>query len=229
VQRGSCYCLLGRNGVGKSTLINIMADLIEPDQGCFRYDRWTYNNNPLEIKKNIGVMSEHLPLINELTGMQYFTLQGMLYDIAPVQLHDRMTSVVSYFFDDTAILDKTIGTLSMGTKKRLALCSILLHAPKVLILDEPFNSWDPVSLFQLIEFLNVFIKSGNTIFVASHDLLYIDQIATHIGVLDHASLVFSSTLEDFKSSGTKNIEESLLCMLHVENKKQSELSWIFEH
>ncbi len=228
ISPGQCYCLLGKNGAGKSTLLNIVSDLILPDSGSVKIFGFDYQTNPLRIKRLTGILPEHLPLINELTGIQYLKLVGLFYSVAKNILNDRIDSLVSYFFDETSFLQKRIESYSKGMKMKLAFCSTLLHKPRILILDEPFNGWDPVSVNLLIEFLNSFLDEDRIIIISSHDLLYIDKIATHIGVLDKNRLIFSSTLENFKAEGKLKIEESLLKILQVEIKNKSELVWVFE-
>jgi len=226
IEHGSCYCLLGRNGIGKSTLLNIINDLIKPDKGNVIINNLNYKENTISIKKNIGVLAENLPLINEISGWQYLNFVGMLYNIPKVDLKSRTHSLINYFFEDNSLLERKINTFSTGMKMKLALCSALLHKPKILILDEPFNGWDPIGVNQLISFLNSFLDEDKIILMSSHNLLHIDKIATHIGVLDKRSLVYSSTLDNFKLNGNSKIEDSLLRILNVEEKDKSGLGWI---
>jgi|YelNatPaOPRAMG01_1025707.scaffolds.fasta_scaffold48973_2 ABC-type multidrug transport system, ATPase component len=228
VEPRCCYCLLGKNGAGKSTLLNIVSDLIQPDSGALTVFGYDYQRNSTEIKRLIGVLPEHLPLVDELTGMQYLNLVGLFYSIDSYKLNARIESLVSYFFEETTFLQKRIESYSKGMKMKLAFCSVLLHKPQVLILDEPFNGWDPVSVNLLIEFLNSFLGEDRIILMSSHDLLYVDKVATHIGVLDKSKLIYNSSLQDFKSGGKSKIEQSLLNILQVESKTKSDIAWVFE-
>lgn len=228
ISPGQCYCLLGKNGAGKSTLLNIISDLILPDSGSLEIFGYNYQANSVKIKEMTGILPEQLPLINELTGIQYLKLIGLLYSVDKNILQNRIDSLITYFFDETTFLQKRIECYSKGMKMKIAFCSILLHKPSILILDEPFNGWDPVAVNLLIEFLNSFLDRDRIILISSHDLLYIDKIATHIGVLDRHNLVFSSTLENFKAQGNLKIEESLLKILQFGDKNKSGLRWVLE-
>ena len=226
IQGNSCYCLIGKNGAGKSTLLNIISDLILPDKGDIYIFGETYKSNHLLIKKSIGVLPEHLPLINELTGEQYLRLLSTIYGISEKEYLSRKESLIEYFFGNDKILDQKIVSYSKGTKLKYAFCTILIHSPKILILDEPFNGWDPISVNLLIDFLNSFLNEDTSILLSSHDLLYIDKVATHIGLLDENELKFSSSIDEFKTIGEGDIMSALYKVLSINEKNLSGLEWI---
>ncbi len=225
IQGNSCYCLIGKNGAGKSTLINIISDLILPDDGEIHICGETYKSNPLFIKKNIGILPEHLPIIDELTGEQYLRLLRIVYGISWNEFLTRKRSLIDYFFENDKFLEKKISTYSKGTKFKYAFCTTLIHRPKILILDEPFNGWDPISVNLLIDFLNSFLNESTCVLLSSHDLLYIDKVATHIGLLEENELKFSSSIEEFKSMGDGDITSALYKILKISKKNISGLEW----
>ncbi|MEJ5352705.1 MAG: ABC transporter ATP-binding protein [Melioribacteraceae bacterium] len=227
VPQNSIYCLLGKNGAGKTTLINIMSDFIKPDAGEIFFDNMNYNANELEIKRNMGVLSEANYLIEELTGYEYLTFVGKLYGIPKKELKNRIESLAVYFFESVEEIKKVITHFSTGMKKKLMFCSAVIHKPRFLLLDEPFEGLDPVASNLLIEFLNRYKINSRVIFLSSHNLDYIEKVATHIAVLDNSKIIFDGTLSLFLDNGTKNIDESLLSKLNDYKPRIKEVEWAF--
>lgn len=223
----SIYCLLGTNGAGKTTLINIISDLIDVSSGEVLFDNMNYKVNELEIKREIGLLSEASSLIEELTGFEYLTFVGKLYNLSKENIKERIDGLSSYFFDDLNDVRKTISSYSTGMKKKLMFCASVIHKPSVLILDEPFSGLDPIAANLLIEFLNRYINENRIIFLSSHDLNYVEKIATHIGVLDMGAIIYSGTLNEFIYDGAKNIDDSLLEKLRIVPTKIKDVEWAF--
>lgn len=227
VQKNSNYCLLGKNGAGKTTLINIMADFIKPNSGEVLFDDLNYAENEIEIKKNLGLLSEANFLIEELSGYEYLTFVGKLYKIPKDELKQRIESLSAYFFDDLDDLRKVISHYSSGTKKKLMFCASVLHKPDILLLDEPFSGLDPVTAKMLIEFLNKYRNENRIIFLSSHNLNYIKKVATHIGVLDGGKIIFDDSLSSFLEEGSQKIDDSLLNKLKLTSSKIKDVEWAF--
>lgn len=223
---GQCYCILGKNGAGKSTLINILLDLIKPDNGKILISDMSYDNNSIKIKKNIGALPESSPLIPEFTGYQYLKFIGLLHKLRIEVIKFRINRLNEYFFEFSKDLNKRISTYSHGMKVKLGLCSALIHKPRILILDEPFAGLDPLTANKLINFLIEFMNSKRTIFLSSHNLLYVEKIATHIGILDNGYLKYSSSLSDFIKNGQLILEQELLKILKTKYSNVSDTSWI---
>lgn len=227
IESNSNYCLLGKNGAGKTTLINIMADFIVADNGEVLFDNLNYNKNELEIKKNIGLLSEESSLIEELSGLEYLTFIGKLYKVSKKELKYRIESLFLYFFDGLDEIKKSISQYSTGMKKKLMFCSTVIHKPNILILDEPFSGLDPVASNLLVDFLNRYKNNKRIIFLSSHNLNYIEKVATHIGVLDEGKILFDGTLDSFLEGGKEKIDDSLLSKLSLMPSKIKEVEWAF--
>lgn len=227
IQPNSNYCLLGKNGAGKTTLINIMSDLIEPDSGEILFNSQGYTTNEMEIKRDVGLLSEVNYLIEELSGYEYLIFVGKLYRLSKDELKKRIESLGSYFFDDLGDLRKIVSNYSTGMKKKLMFCSAVLHKPNILLLDEPFAGLDPVAANLLVDFLNKYRNENRIIFLSSHDLNYIEKVATHIGVLEGGKIIFDDTLASFLEYGNKKIDDSLLNKLSITPSKIKEVEWAF--
>src|SRR5699024_9007432 len=140
LNNGEICCLLGKNGVGKTTLMNIIINLLRQDSGTVLFDGKGYSNIPVEIKRRIGILNEENPVIEELTASQYLKLSGKLYKLNSDTIRRRVDDLLSYFFDyPDNIKDKRLSGFSTGMKKKIGLIAAVLHTPDLLILDEPFS------------------------------------------------------------------------------------------
>jgi len=228
IDPGQCYCLLGKNGAGKSTMIHLIADLLQPDSGQLLISEMSYADNANRIKSIMGIMPENRAVIPELTGYLYLKFVALLYSLDTIEMEQRIKSLFEYFFDGDE-LTKSISTYSAGMLAKISLCSALIHNPRILILDEPFAGLDALSAKLLISFLKSFLNPEHIILISSHNLLYVEQIATHIGVLDEQRLKFSSSCGDFTENGQEILEERLLNLLQSKDKNRDDLSWILEN
>ncbi|MFT4156110.1 ABC transporter ATP-binding protein [Parafilimonas sp.] len=220
IEGGTVYCLLGRNGAGKSTLLNIIANLLEPDEGdIIINDHLTFNNpNPLELKRAMGVQSQFDQVIGELNACDYLKFIGLLYKMKKDEIKQQTDNLLNYFFDEEENLSKAIQDYSSGMKRKIAICAAIIHKPSILILDEPFANLDPVASDKLCKLINAYINQERIILVSSHDLLYVDKIATHIGILDYGKLVFNDSLNVFKNSEKEGLDTNLLRYLKPKYK-----------
>ncbi len=225
-QSGWTYCLLGRNGAGKSTLINILANLIGATSGEVYFDKMSYPGDENEIKKQIGLSSQYEQLIADLNARDYLHWVGLLYGLRKNDISEQIINLLSFFFDNGENLAAPCGGYSSGMKKKLAFCAAVIHKPALLLLDEPFANLDPVAASKLCRFLNAYRNQQRLIFVSSHDLLYVDKIATHIGVIDNSALVYSDTINSFKDGGTKTLDQELFKYLQPANDNSAMLNAI---
>ncbi len=208
------YCLLGKNGAGKSTLINIISNIIEPDSGQIFFNELSYPKEEIKIKKILGLQSQFDQVIGELNAYDYLEWIGMLYGMTKSEIASQTENLLHYFFEDEENLNLESKKYSDGMKKKLAICSAILHKPQVLILDEPFANLDPVASSRLCDFLIAYKSNDRIILVSSHDLLYVDRIATHIGIIHNNQLIFNNTLDKFKENRGNDIDKSLLTYLN---------------
>lgn len=226
IEQGSVYALLGKNGAGKTTLINIIIDLVQPDSGTVSINNQPHNSLNRLDKANIGLVGEDLALIEEFTGYEFLSFIGKIYKIPHDILEKRLHDLFDYFFEDDADFKKSISNYSTGMKKKIAFCAAVLHTPDILILDEPFSGLDPLVASQMITFLKMYKKKDRTIFISSHDLNYVEKIATHIGVLDNALLQFDATLENFTHNGQNALDSALLKILNPNETDVKTMDWL---
>lgn len=225
---GTCYGLLGNNGAGKSTLINILLDLVPADQGEVSIAGLRYPHDTLTIRRTIGVLPEKEMLHPELTAWEQLQLSAMLYGIAPEERDVRIRTLFNFFFESEEDLYKPCGSFSTGMRKKVGIIGALLHRPSVLILDEPFSGLDPGSSVILIDFLRQYLSGDRVGFISSHNLNYVEQLATHIGVLHQRKLIYDGTREEFLKRGSGLIDRTLFEMLYQTPKSSEELGWLLQ-
>lgn len=227
LNNGEICCLLGKNGAGKTTLINLIIKLIIPDSGLVLYDSESYSHIPTDIKKRIGILNENNPVIEELTADQFLRLSGKLYKLDSDAIVQRVDDLLSWFFDNPEkVRDKRLSGFSTGMKKKIGLIAAVLHTPDLLILDEPFSGLDPLVARQCVDFIKFYKNEQRTVFLSSHDLSYVEQVATKVVVLDKQQFVFKGPLTVFTANGSDQIDSVLLELLQPEDQKNIKPEWL---
>jgi len=226
IENGQVYALLGKNGAGKTTLINLMLDMLLPDSGKTLIRGKDSRLLTKEDKQKMGAVPEEMALIEELNGYDYLFFIGKIYGMQKETLQKRIADLFGFFFENPKDLKKRISKYSSGMKKKLAFCAAVIHTPHVLILDEPFSGLDPLVAHQMIDFVKKYQRDDRVIFVSSHDLAYVEKIATHIGVLDEGRLQFDSTMEDFTHNGQNQLDSALLEILKPSDSNLEKFDWL---
>jgi ABC-type multidrug transport system ATPase subunit len=223
---GMCYGLLGNNGAGKSTLIHILLDLVPASSGAVSIDGLRYPDDTVPIRSRMGVLPEKDLLHAELTAYEQLQLSAMLYGVPAEERDHRIRTLFNFFFDDEGDLDKPCGSFSTGMRKKTGIICALLHRPDILILDEPFSGLDPGSSIVLIDFLKQYLVNGRIGLISSHNLSYVEQLATHIAVLHNTQMIFDGTTESFLERGSGLIDRTLFEMLQQTPKSRDGLEWL---
>ncbi|ACY47420.1 ABC transporter ATP-binding protein [Rhodothermus marinus] len=197
VPEGACCGLLGPNGAGKSTLIRILANVLKPDAG-----RISVLGEPLRwgkhaYKQQVGFMLEDLALMERLTGREQLELAARLYGLSPEQATATIEALVAPFEVATA-LDRWIETYSHGMRRQLAFLLALLHRPRLLVLDEPFEAMDAQALEAAITLLHAHHRQGATLLISSHRLDKLERLCDHLVVLHRGRVRFAGSLADFR-------------------------------
>ena len=235
ISPGQFYGFLGPNGAGKSTTIKMLTGLLAPTSGRMQILGLDLATHLVEVKRQIGVVPEGMALFGRLTGSEYLNFAGRMYGL------DRMTAAqrAAELLDFMGLSDqpKTLITdYSHGMQKKLALSAAVIHGPKVLFLDEPFEGVDAVASGTLKAMLQRMIARGATIFLTSHVLEIVERLCTHVGIINHGRIVAQGTLDDLRSvvvegsstpTGEKmTLEEFFLQTVGGPRNSTQELSWL---
>ena len=221
VEAGAFVGLLGRNGAGKSTTLKMLTGLLAPTSGTITLLGMSFEAQPIEIKKRIGVMPEDMALLEMLTGPQYLRFVGRMYGLEDVVIDARRAELFDKL--DLQPGPKTvIADYSFGMKKKVALCAAILHDPALLFLDEPFEGIDPVTSRTIKEILGVLRKRGTTILLTSHILEIVERLCEEIAILEKGSLLGRGTLDDLRKGSS--LEAAFVEL--VGGARDGELSWL---
>jgi ABC-2 type transport system ATP-binding protein len=200
VGAGEVLVILGANGSGKTTLLKILASLVTPDAG-----RLELGGRPLgdDSKRLVGFASgEERSLFFRLSGRQNLAFFAALFGLDRAAARGRIDELASAF-DLDGFLDRRIDRCSSGMRARLGLARALLHAPRLLLLDEPTKSLDPAHAVTARSVAKDWARAGNGVIMVTHLVAEADEIATRIGILDRGRLTIHSPQSDWKSHLTE--------------------------
>ena len=192
VPEGSIYGFLGPNGAGKTTTLKLILGLLKKQQGTISVFGKPFNENRIEILKNIGSLIEAPSLYAHLTARENLLIWQKVYQ-CPKERINEVLQIVG--LENTG--KKKAGKFSLGMKQRLSIAVALLHKPSLLILDEPTNGLDPSGIIEMRQLLiKINQEEKVTIVISSHLLMEIEKLVTHIGIINKGSILFQGTLEE---------------------------------
>jgi ABC-2 type transport system ATP-binding protein len=198
VAPGQFFGFLGPNGAGKSTTIKMLTGLLAPSEGRMTILGTDLVADPVTVKRQIGVVPEGLALFGRLTGSEYLNFVGRMYGLDRktaahraaellefMQLNDRPKSLVTDY--------------SHGMQKKLAMAAAVIHGPKILFLDEPFEGVDAIASGTLKAMLQRMIAHGATIFLTSHVLEIVERLCSHVAIIHQGRLVAQGSIDELRS------------------------------
>lgn len=222
VEQGAFLGLLGRNGAGKSTTLKMVTGLLRPTSGRVCVLGLDLESDALAIKRQIGAMPEDMALLDMLTGPQYLRFVGRMYGLEDALIDQRAGELFEKL--DLQPGPKTlIADYSFGMKKKVAFCAALLHNPRLLFLDEPFEGIDAVTNRTIKDILLSLQARGVTLVLTSHILEVVEKLCPQIAIIDEGRLKGSGRLEELRQGGESL--ESLFVEL-VGGVRTGELSWL---
>lgn len=224
LEPGSFLGLLGRNGAGKSTTLKMVTGLLKPTAGEIRVLGLELATEALAIKRQIGVMPEDMALLDYLSGPQYLRFVGRMYGLEEAVIDARQAELFDKL--DLAPAPKAlVAEYSYGMKKKLALCAALIHGPRMLFLDEPFEGIDAVTSRTIKEILISLQARGVTIILTSHIMEVVERLCPLIAILDEGKLLGFGPLEELRTrEGATNLESLFVDL--VGGAQKGELSWL---
>lgn len=198
IQDGDIFGFIGPNGAGKTTTMRILVTLLEPTRGKAFINGLDVSRHGKKVRRLVGYMPDFMGVYDDLKVFEYLEFFAAAFAIE----RKKRKSIVEGVLELTDLQSKrsvTVDSLSRGMQQRLGLARVLIHDPKVLILDEPASGLDPRARIEIRELLRELKRMGKTIMISSHILSELEEICDHIGIIEHGRLVFSGTLEEILS------------------------------
>ncbi|MFF2843217.1 ABC transporter ATP-binding protein [Paenarthrobacter sp. NPDC057981] len=222
VPAGSFYGMVGPNGAGKTTTLSMATGLLRPDFGTavvHGVDVWA---QPLAAKKLMGVLPDGVRLFDRLTGEQLVTYSGLLRGMDRDVVGTRVSELLAAL-DLEGDAGSLVVDYSAGMTKKIALASALIHAPRLLVLDEPFESVDPVSAANIRGILESYVASGGTVIVSSHVMDLVQRMCSHVAVVAGGRVLAAGSVDEVRNGST--LEERFVQLVGGGHRTEG-LEWL---
>jgi ABC-2 type transport system ATP-binding protein len=223
VPRGSFFGLVGPNGAGKTTSLSMAVGLLRPDAGSariFGVDVWA---DQVAAKRLIGVLPDAMALPERLTGRELLTYLGRLRGLDQATVTGRVQELLEVL--ELAEAERTLVVdYSAGMRKKITLATALLHTPRLLVLDEPFEAIDPVSAATIRTILRRFVDAGGSVIISSHVMVLVEQICDHVGVIARGRLAAAGTLDEVRGDGS--LDDAFVRLVGARVDPAVGLSWL---
>jgi ABC-2 type transport system ATP-binding protein len=218
VPAGALYGLVGPNGAGKTTTLSMATGLLRPDAGHALVEGIDVWRSPVEAKRLLGVLADGADLYDRLTGEQLITFTGMLYGLDRPTLAGRVADLLALLdLEDAA--GALVADYSAGMLKKVALAAALVHAPRLLVLDEPFESVDPVAAVTIRDILLSFVRGGGTAVVSSHSMDLVERICDHVAIIADGRVLAAGSLAQVR--GSTDLETRFLELVGGRGREES--------
>ncbi|MHC4727636.1 MAG: ABC transporter ATP-binding protein [Planctomycetota bacterium] len=195
IKDGDIFGFIGPNGAGKTTTMRILVTLLEPTRGKAFINGLNVRLQGKKVRRLVGYMPDFMGVYDDLKVFEYLEFFAAAFGIE----RSKRKSIVEGVLELTDLQSKqktAVDSLSRGMQQRLGLARVLIHDPKVLILDEPASGLDPRARIEIRELLRELKNMGKTIMISSHILSELEEICDHVGIIEHGRMVFSGTMEE---------------------------------
>ena len=223
VPSGSFFGLLGPNGAGKTTTLLMAVGLLRPDRGrvtVFNHDVWA---NPFAAKTMMGVLPDGQRLFDRLTGAELLRYHGLLRGLTPSLIAVRSNELLAVLGLDHAA-GQLVMDYSSGMKKKVGLACALLHAPSLLVLDEPFEAIDPLSAHTIRSLLTNYVAAGSTVVMSSHMLPAVAELCDRVAIMVNGGIAVSGPIDDVLAH--RSLEDAFIEVTGGRPVNGEELAWL---
>ena len=223
VPTGSFYGLVGPNGAGKTTTIRMMVGLLRPDSGYVTVAGVPVWPDPRAAKEIIGVLPDDLRLFERLSGAELLTYIGLLRGIDRTEVDRRREELLDVLglAADASVL---VADYSTGMRKKIALAAALLHGPRVVFLDEPFESVDPISARTITDVLADFRHRGGTVVFSSHVMDTVERLCDHVAIVSAGTIVRTGTIDEVRAG--RSLEDAFIEAVGAPLEHSGSLDWL---
>jgi ABC-2 type transport system ATP-binding protein len=219
---GSFYGVVGPNGAGKTTTLSMATGLLTPDFGSVHVHGVDLWREPAVAKPMLGVLPDGLHTFDRLTGAELISYAGLLRGMDPPTVRERRDDLLAALDLDAS--SRTLVTdFSAGMKKKVALACALVHAPRVLVLDEPFEAVDPVSAGAIRRILGAFVGAGGTVVMSSHVMALVERLCDRVAIVGHGRILAHGTLDEVRDG--IDLEERFVALVG-DKAEHRDLEWL---
>src|SRR5450830_823892 len=222
IPASSFYGIVGPNGAGKTTTLSMATGLLTPDAGTVHVHGVNLWVDPHRAKPMLGILPDGLRLFDRLTGAELISYSGLLRGMDPDVVRARRDDLIAAL-DLASASGMLVADYSAGMTKKITLACALVHAPSVLVLDEPFEAVDPISAQAIRRILNTFVEVGGTVVMSSHVMALVEQVCDRVAVVAAGRVLAAGTLDEVR--GGMGLERRFVDLLGVEDINQ-DLSWL---
>ncbi len=211
IEDGKILGLLGPNGAGKTTTIKMITGIIQPTLGDVEINNISITKEPVKAKEQFGYVPDSPDMFLRFTGLEYLNFMADVYNVDVNTRKSKIEELAKRFEMTTALGDK-IQSYSHGMRQKIVVMGVILHDPKVWILDEPLTGLDPKSAFTLKEMMREHADAGNTVIFSTHVLEVAEKVCDEVAIINKGQLIFNGTLEDMRKEFKENesLEEMFL-------------------
>jgi ABC-2 type transport system ATP-binding protein len=195
IEEGACFGFIGPNGAGKTTTIKVLATLLKPSSGQANIAGKTVGYQNREIRPLIGYVPDFMGAYEDMVVTEYLEFFAAAYNIHGEQRR-RVVKDALELTDLTYKATAEVNSLSRGMQQRLSIARVLLHDPKVLLMDEPASGLDPRARVEIRELLKELRRMGKTILISSHILPDLAELCNVVGIIERGTLLFNGTVEE---------------------------------
>lgn len=222
VHAGTMFGILGPNGAGKTTTLSMITGLLRPDAGEIRLADADVWGKASSAKGQMGILPDRLMLFDRLSGRQMLHYTGLLRGLDAKTAKARTAALVSTF-DIADAQDRLVADYSAGMTKKLAIAAAMIHAPRLLVLDEPFESVDSVSASRIIDILNNYVDAGGTVVLSSHSMQLIEHTCDQVAVFVDGNILSAGTVAEVR--GDQSLEDRFIDLVSASNAGE-DLEWL---
>ncbi|MGI8507872.1 MAG: ABC transporter ATP-binding protein [Gemmatimonadaceae bacterium] len=214
VPRGGITGLIGRNGAGKSTCIGAIAGLIQPDSGNVEVFGSPVHESLIEILRRTGFLLSDPALFAYLTPRETLLFLAEAYNVPKLDAAQRTDDLIA-FFELGEAADRLVDGFSTGMQKRVGIAAALIHSPELLVLDEPFEALDPLTVRKLKRLLLDYAAGGGSVLLSSHLLDAVDEICDRVVILDQGRVVIAGPTDGAKATVSRDLGSATLEELYA--------------
>ena len=206
INSGELFSFLGPNGAGKTTTIKMLTGLIVPDSGSILLNGFDIVENPVAAKRRVGYIPDTPFLYNKLTGVEFLTVAGNLYEMSDSAIKKQI-AVYRDRMDMDDWIEQQIEGYSRGMKQRVAFVAAMIHEPEILVIDEPMVGLDPRTARTMKQLMREKTGNGVTVFLSTHNLNVAEELSDRIGIINRGKVLSIGTMAELRQDSNESLEE----------------------